>query len=318
MASASAEVGAATSLWLGDHGAAARDAKEASDLLAAAGETEHGAFWRYVEAHAHFDRGRTEDHAWARTALEEAIQSGPQTAWFRRLARTSATLAGERVSGDDNDRLFQVWDEWRRAAGSRLDRNLTHGRDLLKGGHNDQCEGLEYLARLSGADAERPPKSEQSASDCRWSWSTPKRSERRIWEVKTAVKDNHERRFTRDAVNQLLGQIEVAKKKSSNASVSGCLLDPATEAHVDAIEAARDRIRMINHKAAVRLYDLLADRLRTYAAMCGDDSAERRGEARAYVEGVVPAAGWLAKVLAPSPQGKVLLEDEVASLFPVR
>lgn len=28
--------------------------------------------------------------------------------------------------------------------------------------------------------------------------------------------------------------------------------------------------------------------------------------------------GWLAQLLAPSPQGKVLLQDEVTALFPVR
>jgi hypothetical protein len=318
VASASAEVAAATSLWLGDHDAAAQSAKEASGLLADAGETEHGAFWRYVEAHAHFDRGRLEDRALARAALEEAIQSGPQTAWFRRLARTSATLAGAPASADDNDRLFLAWDEWRREAGGRLDRFLARGRDLLTGSHDEQCEGLVYLARLAGASGERPPKTEQSATDCRWSWPTPGRSQRRIWEVKTAVVEERERKFTREDVNQLLGQLEVEKKYASKARLTGCMLDPATEAHEDATEAARDRIRLVSHEAAVRLYDLLADRLRTYATRCGDGSAEARGEARAHVEALLPAAGWLAQLLAPSPQGKVLLPHEVTALFPVR
>ena len=318
VASAPAEVAAATSLWLGDHDAAAQSAKEASELLAAAGEAEHGAFWRYVEAHAHFDRGRMEDRASARVALEEAIESGPQTAWFRRLARTSATLAGKPTSADDNDRLFLAWDEWRREAGGRLDRALTRGRDLLTGTHDEQCEGLVYLSRLAGASGERPPKTEQSATDCRWSWPMSSRSQRRIWEVKTAVVEERERKFTRDDVNQLLGQLEVEKKYAPKARLTGCLLDPATEAHTDATDAARDRIRLVNHEAAVRLYDLLADRLRTYTTRCGDGSAEARGEARAHVEALVPAAGWLAKLLAPSPQGKVLLLDEVTALFPVR
>jgi len=157
-------------------------------LLADAGQTEHGAFWRHVEAHAHFDRGRTEDRASARAAPEEAIQSGPQTAWFRRLARTSATLAGAPAAADDNDRLFLAWDEWRRKVGGRLDRVLARGRDLLVGSHDQQCEGLVYLARLAGTNGERPPKTEQSSTwTARWSWSTPGRSQRRIWEVKTAV-----------------------------------------------------------------------------------------------------------------------------------
>lgn len=318
VASAPAEVGAATSLWLGDHGAAAQAAKEASELLAAAGETEHGAFWRYVEAHAHFDRGRAHDGALARAALEEAIQSGPRTAWFRRLARTSSALAGAPASADDNDRLFLAWDDWRREAGSRLDRSLARGRTLLAGGHDEQCEGLVYLARMAGADGGRPPKAEQSASDCRWNWSTPGRPQRRIWEVKTAVSGQRERKFTRENVNQLLGQLEVERKHASKTRLSGCLLDPSTEAHDDAREAARDRVRLVNHEAAIRLYDLLADRLRTYATKCGDGSAEKRGEARAHVEALLPDAGWLAQLLAPSPQGKVLLQDEVTALFPVR
>jgi hypothetical protein len=60
-----------------------------------------------------------EDRASARAALEDAIQSGPHTAWFRRLARTSATLAGAPQAADDNDRLFLTWDERRREAGGR-------------------------------------------------------------------------------------------------------------------------------------------------------------------------------------------------------
>jgi hypothetical protein len=67
---ASPEVSAATDLWIGDQATAARNALEAADLLTAAGETEHAAFWRYVEAHALFDRGRIEDLAAARSALD--------------------------------------------------------------------------------------------------------------------------------------------------------------------------------------------------------------------------------------------------------
>jgi len=36
-------------------------AREAAGMLAAAGETEHAAFWRYIQAHALFDRGRAEE-----------------------------------------------------------------------------------------------------------------------------------------------------------------------------------------------------------------------------------------------------------------
>jgi hypothetical protein len=150
VASADAEVSAATDLWIGDHGRAAQKAREAADLLAVAGETEHAAFWRYVQAHALFDRGRTEDLAAARTALEDATTNGPRTAWFRRLERTVADLNGHERTADDTDRLFLVWDEWRREAGGRLDRALSDGRSLLAGSHDQQCAGLKVLARLVG------------------------------------------------------------------------------------------------------------------------------------------------------------------------
>jgi hypothetical protein len=39
-------------------------------------------------------------------------------------------------------------------------------------------------------------------------------------------------------------------------------LTPATAVKGDAAEAAHDRIVLINHGAAIRLYDMLADRLR--------------------------------------------------------
>ncbi|WP_181321327.1 hypothetical protein, partial [Nocardia seriolae] len=126
-------VSAAADLWIGDQGRAAREARKASDLLAAAGETEHSAFWRYVEAHALFDRGRPEDLAAARAALEIATTSGPRTAWFRRLSRTVEDLEGHEPQADDTDRLFLVWDEWRRTAGARLDNELSAGRTALTG-----------------------------------------------------------------------------------------------------------------------------------------------------------------------------------------
>jgi hypothetical protein len=162
-------------------------------------------------SHVLFDRGRTEDLAAARTALEDATTNGPRTAWFRRLERTVAALNGHERTADDTDRLFLVWDEWRREAGGRLDRALSDGRSLLAGSHDQQCEGLKVLARLVGATGERPPKTEQSATDCRWSWSTVKRGERRVWEVKTG--EPHP--VSRGDVNQLLGQIEVEAKRAA-------------------------------------------------------------------------------------------------------
>ncbi|MFE6801534.1 DEAD/DEAH box helicase family protein [Streptomyces sp. NPDC057681] len=315
VSSADAEVSAATDLWLGDHSGAAKKASEAAAQLAIAGETEHAAFWRYVEAHAHFDRGRPQDQVAARRALVEATAGGPRTTWFRRLARTVADLEGYEHAADDTDRFFLAWDEWRREAGVRLDRVLSEGRALLTGSHDQQCEGLTRLARLVGASGERPPRREQSATDCRWTWSTVKRAERRVWEVKTVPK-GEPNPLNRGDVNQLLGQIEVETRRSAKTRVFGCLLTPATATQDDAAEAAHDKIVLVNHGAAVRLYDVLADRLRQYDALCGDNNAEARGEARTKLEALLPQEdGWLGKLLAPS-RGRLITADDVGAVFP--
>ncbi|MDJ1132019.1 DEAD/DEAH box helicase family protein [Streptomyces iconiensis] len=315
VSSAEAEVSAATDLWLGDHSGAAQKADEAAALLTRAGETEHAAFWRYVEAHALFARGRPEDRAAARRALKDAIDGGPRTTWFRRLARTVADLEGSEHTADDTDRFFLAWDEWRREAGVRLDRVLSEGRVLLTGSHDQQCEGLTRLARLVGASGERPPKKEQSATDCQWTWSTSKRAERRVWEVKTVpAGDPHP--LSRGDVNQLLGQIEVATRRSAKTRVFGCLLTPATATQDDAAEAAHDKVALFNHGAAVRLYDVLADRLRQYDALCGDNNAEARGTARTRIEALLPQEdGWLGKLLAPT-RGRLITADDVSVVFP--
>jgi hypothetical protein len=95
--SASFEVEASTALWLGDFPVAADKAKQAADLLADHGETEHAAFWRYVEAQAlHSDSGPgTANRGVA--ALRDAITGGPSTPWFIRLRRTLAELEGRRA-----------------------------------------------------------------------------------------------------------------------------------------------------------------------------------------------------------------------------
>ena len=138
-----------------------------------------------------------------------------------------------------------------------------------------------------------------------------KRCERRVWEVKTG--EPHP--VSRGDVNQLLGQIEVETKRAAKTRVYGCLLAPATTVKGDAAQAARDKITLINHGAAARLYNLLADRLQQYAAICGDGNAEARGEARTKVELTLPPDGWLGKLLSPT-LGKIITVDDVASLFP--
>ena len=138
-----------------------------------------------------------------------------------------------------------------------------------------------------------------------------KRGERRVWEVKTG--EPHP--VSRGDVNQLLGQFEVETKRAAKTRVYGCLLAPATTVKGDAAQAARDKITLINHDAAIRLYNLLADRLQQYAAICGDGNAEARGEARTKIELTLPPDGWLGKLLSLT-LGKIITVDDVASLFP--
>lgn len=317
VSSASHEVDSVANLWTSDHTGAATSAFNASELLRAAGEVEHAAFWRYVEAHAHFTGGTSADLEASRKALADAIKDGPRTTWFQRLRRAAAALEG-RSSGQlpvsDGDRLFLTWDDWRReSAGKKLGKQLGTGRAMLNGSHDQQCDGLLMLARLCGVDAARPPKAEQSATDCRWSWSTTRKSERRVWEVKTAPEGNPGP-LVRDDVNQLLGQIQVETGRFANTRVYGCLLTPATAANSDAKEAARDRITLINHDAAMKLYDVLSDRITQYDDLCGGGSAESRGEARTQVETRLPEGRWLSKLLKPS-QGNIVRAADVADLF---
>ncbi|OZE39703.1 hypothetical protein CH278_00240 [Rhodococcus sp. 05-2254-5] len=138
---------AVADMWISDHTAAAQHAREASDKLAAADETEHAAFWRYVEAHAHFTGGTPKDFAAARNALEDATHDGPRTAWFQRLRRTISDLDGFTNPADDTDQLFLAWDEWRREAGTRLAKEISAGRALLAG-----------MTRLSEIPQPRSPK----------------------------------------------------------------------------------------------------------------------------------------------------------------
>lgn len=90
-----------------------------------------------------------------------------------------------------------------------------------------------------------------------------------------------------------------------------------SEAADDAGEAARDKITLVHHPAAVRLFDILAGHLRQYAALCGDGSAEARGEARTKIEALLPPDRWLDRLLSPA-QEQVIGADDIAALFPPR
>ena len=308
-AKATAEVEASVDLWLGDFKAAAKNAKVASEALAAAGESEHSAFWRYVEAQAHFAAGGDRGLRDAVGALESVVSGGPHTAWFIRLGRTLDDLRGRKATPSRNEELFLGWDAWLRESGNRAERDVAEARESLEGTHDQRCDGLLVLARLVGVWAVRPGGA--SATDVRWTWNSRKKSERRLWEVKTGRSSE---RVSRDDVNQMLGQLQIDQQDHTRARVYGCLMTVYTEMETDAAEAAREKICALNESAVVALFDLVADRFLEYHRLSGGGSAIERGNARMTVEPKLPSWDWLGRLLVPS-SGRVIGRSDIEDAF---
>jgi hypothetical protein len=307
--SASFEVGAATSLWLGDFRRAAQQAAAASDRLEELAESEHSAFWRYVEAHARFAAGGDNSIADAVSALRSVVDDGPRTAWFIRLQRTLDDLQGRVTAPSSHDELFLHWDAWLRESGAGVTRELTRARSQLTGTHDQKAEGLLTLARLAGAYPERP--TGPSATDVRWTWISRGSAERRVWEIKTGSTSE---RVPRDDVNQVLGQLQIETQDHPRTHVLGCLLTTYLEMEADAAAAAREKVAVIHESAVMRLFESLADRLITYQRLWGGGVAAERGLARSQLETRLPTPDWLRRLLAPS-QGRVLTDREVDEIF---
>lgn len=289
------EVETSTALWLGDMTRAATEARVAADALRAAGEAEHSAFWRYVEAHSLFSDGSPRNVAKAADSIRDAIADAPRTPWFVRLRRTLDELEGRAAVAGDNDYLFLQWDEWIREAGARTDSQISAARRQLAGSHNEKAQALLVLARLCGAVGERP--TGEAATDVRWTWVTPRRAERRVWEIKTGTAA---RAVSRGDVNQLLGQLHVEAQDHPRVHVVGCLMSPLPAVEAGAAIAARDGIAIIQAAGVEVMFDWIADRFRQYAAAWGAGTAIERGRARTDVDPRVPRGGWLASVLSPS------------------
>jgi Type III restriction enzyme, res subunit/Helicase C-terminal domain len=287
------EVNAVTRLWLGDGPGAADAARAAAEVLQSNGELEHAAFWNYVQAHSLYGSGRPSDIRAARAALEAAVSSAPQTAWFVRLRRTVDALAGTTVRASTNDSLFLAWDEWIREAGTRVQRRISRSRQMLEGTHDERCESLTVLARLCGASGERPEG--QSAADARWQWTSPRKGQRRLWEVKTGGS----MRVPREDINQILGQVQVEEGHNPLSRVVGCLLTSLTQIEPDAAEAARDKVVLVTLPASIALYDVMAELFTSYYSAFGGGSATERGTARHVVEARLPSGDWLADLLSP-------------------
>lgn len=303
--SADDEVTAITRLWLGDHAGAAAHAAAAADKLTAAGEPEHSAFWRYVQAHILYDSGRTSDLPIARRAVEDAVATAPRTAWFVRLARTAESLAGRHVDPTAHDALFLSWDEWLREGGGRLAALIAEARGHLTGTHDQRAQALEVLARLCGALGDRP--TGQSATDARWVWATPRRGQRRVWEVKTSTNP-----LPRDDVNQLLGQVREEQDRHPRASVVGCMLVGCDSVEGDASRAARNELALVHADAAIALFDFTAQLFAAYRTAYGSGSAQERGAARAATEPRLPSSDWLTRLLSPT-NGKILRAHDMRS-----
>ena len=303
------EVEASMSLWLGDFKGAAKRARQASDLLSASGEAEHSAFWRYVEAQAHYVQGGPASLGDAIEALEPVVANGPRTAWFIRLHRTLDELQGRQASTGSDDELFLNWDDWLRKPAQRIERELATARAGLAGGHDQRAEGLLTLARLVGVWSNRPTGS--SATDVRWRWVDKGRAQRRVWEVKTggaAV------RVPRADINQLLGQLQIETQDHPNTKIYGCLMAPQEEIEDDAAAAAREKVCVLHEGAVMALFELFSDRFLSYKQACGNGSAAERGAARTAIESRMPPSGWLARLLAPS-QGRVIHRADIEDLF---
>jgi hypothetical protein len=307
-ASATAEVEASTGFWLGDFPQAARKAGEAAQILSNAGEAEHAAFWTYVESHAHFSEGGRDHMERAKGAIQRAIANGPRTAWFVRLRHTLEELRGRVAQPESQDDLFMVWDEWLREGITAATNRVVAARGMIGGTHDQQVEAVLVLGRLAGANADRP--AGQSAADASWVWVTPSRTERRLWEVKTGLAHDA---VSRAEINQVLGQLS-ADGSSHRTRLFGCLLTPHDHVDADAAAASLERIAIVNSRAAISLFEHLADRFRAYAGLWGSGTAAERGSAREAVEARLPRRGWLERLMAPT-QGRVRLHTEVDAEF---
>lgn len=306
------EVEASTDLWLGDHQAAARNAAEAARRLADAGEVEHAAFWRYVQAHALWISGRPGDAQAATQSLRDVLSNSPRTAWFVRLRRTLDELEDRRLQlgVQVHDQMFLAWEEWLRELPLvRVERALTEARAGLNGDHDQRARALLVLGRLCGTSTDAP--GGKSVADARWAWLAGRNAHRRLWEVKTGEAAD---RVPRRWVDQLLGQLEVEKQRWPSSVVAGCLLVQQDTLEEEAAAAAHDTLAVFTVEAVIRIFDQLADRFRGYLQRRGRGSAAERGEARAWTEERLPNPGWLERLTSPS-QGKCVTEADVARRF---
>jgi hypothetical protein len=305
--SASEEVAAVTSLWLGDPHQAAEAAGRAAATLSAAGESEHAAFWWYVQAQANFLEGTPGSTGRAIDALRAATEGGAATTWFVRLNRVLAELRGQRAAVH-NESPWLVWDDWIRESGTDgVRRAIERCRARASGTHDQQAESIEGLARIAGIAAHRPKG--QSVTDVVWNWASGRRIERRLWEVKTGDADS----LPRSWIDQALGQL-ASEQQSAKLRVVACVATSLDTVDISAKAAARN-LCLVHVDAIRALIDVMSDRLLDYVTRWGEGSTMERGSARSEVERRLPSGSWLEDLFAPS-DGRLIRREDVLLRFP--
>jgi hypothetical protein len=303
--SASDEVSAATALWIGDYAGAAQAAARAAETLATAGEVEHAAFWRYVQAQALSVDDSAIGNGRAIEALRAAVDGGSRTAWFVRLSRVLTELRGEQAARV-SDAPWETWDEWLRERGPKgVLTAVDLCRSRLAGTHDQQAEALEILGRIVGVASSRPMG--PGVTDVVWSWTSARGIEKRLWEIKTGSPD----RIPRDWVDQALGQLASESVGPKRRTIAG-IISAITSVDPTASNAASD-LCLWHTDVLIGLVDGMSDRLLHYASRWGPGAMER-GLARDLVERRLPKMGWLEQVSAPTG-AKVLRKAEVVGLF---
>jgi hypothetical protein len=305
--SAAYEVTAITQLWLGDPQAAAQSASQAAAALDMVGEVEHAAFWRYVQAQAHYEERTTGSVGHAIDALRATTDRALGTVWFTRLRHVLAELRGQQASMTD-ELPWIIWDEWLRESGATgVRRAIDRCRTGITGSHDQQAEALMILGRMAGITASRPEG--QGVSDAVWDWTSGRQIQRRLWEIKTGNPD----RLPREWVDQVLGQV-AGQGRSPRIRVVGCILTHLESIEEEAALAARDTLCLVHIDAVSALIDLLGDRLNSYAQRWGVGTAAERGAARELVESQMPSRAWLDALLSASG-GRLIRREDVKERF---
>ncbi|MEB0288494.1 DEAD/DEAH box helicase family protein [Cryobacterium sp. 10S3] len=300
--SAPFEVNASTSLWLGAFERASDNAEQAAAVLKSSGELEHAAFWTYIKAHSLFSQRSADSSAKAKAALQSAVDSAPQTAWFVRLQRTIDAMGGSAPGDTSLDAIFLAWDEWIREVGPRALQAVVAGRQNLSGDVAGRVEAYVVLARLCGADVKQ--NAEPRPKGCRWSWVSAGRGNIRVW-----MGHEPDSPVRREDVNELVAVVLEEETLQPKAQVRGCLVAASELSAAAELAASNGRIAVIDQEAVVLLFDYMAERFTEYSSASGSGSAKERGVARSTLERRLVGGDWLADLTQSRTGARVSVTD---------